>query len=293
MTDFSDLLLADRGQSARGVALIDKAAFADWFAAQPAEIRALAEANRFDCAADSVLIVPDAQDWSVVAGVRALDALTPWCLARLAERLPEGIYRVDRDVPALAGLGWLLAQHFFDRYKKDDNTIGSRSLLIGDVKAMEGVVRQAEAVALVRDMVNTPASDMGPGAIEAEAARIAESAGVALTVTRGDALAQGYPMIQAVGMAADRSNAPRLIEFEWGNPAHPRLAIVGKGVCFDSGGLDIKPSSGMRLMKKDMGGAAHALALAQLIIQHRLPVRLHLLVPAVENAISGNAFPAR
>jgi leucyl aminopeptidase len=111
-----------------------------------------------------------------------------------------------------------------------------------------------------------------------------------LSVTKGHDLEIGYPMIQAVGMAATRDFAPRLIELEWGNPAHPRLAIVGKGVCFDSGGLDIKPSSGMRLMKKDMGGAAHALALAQLVMAARLPVRLHMLIPAVENAIAGNAF---
>ena len=290
MTDFRELLQPDRGQDARTVALIDKAGFVDWFAAQPAETRALAEANRFDGAADSVLIVSGAQQWSVVAGMRAPDALTPWCLARLAERLPAGTYRIDRELPAHAGLGWMLAQHRFERYKKDEKPAGSRVLLTNDVNAGDATVRQAEAVALVRDMVNTPASDMGPAAIEAEAARIAERAGVALRVTRGDALAQGFPMIHAVGMAADRAYAPRLIEFEWGNPAHPRLAVIGKGVCFDSGGLDIKPASGMRLMKKDMGGAAHALALADLIIAHRLPVRLHLLIPAVENAIAGNAF---
>jgi leucyl aminopeptidase len=114
--------------------------------------------------------------------------------------------------------------------------------------------------------------------------------GAVVTTTRGDALEQGYPMIHAVGKAADKSFAPRLIEMSWGDPAHPRIAIVGKGICFDSGGLDIKPSSGMRLMKKDMGGAAHALGLARLIMAARLPVRLHMLIAAAENAISGNAF---
>ena len=131
---------------------------------------------------------------------------------------------------------------------------------------------------------------MGPAAIEAEAAEVAKAHDAVLTVTRGDALAQGYPLIHAVGRAAAPNHAPRLIEIEWGDPKNPRLAIIGKGVSFDSGGLDIKPSSGMRLMKKDMGGAAHALALAQLIMAARLPVRLHMLIPAVENAIAGNAF---
>ena len=163
-------------------------------------------------------------------------------------------------------------------------------MLTSDVAQIDSIVREAEAVALVRDLVNTPAADMGPGDLEAQAAAIAKAHDAVLTVTKGHDLETGYPMIHAVGAAAAKVHAPRLIELEWGNPAHPRIAIIGKGVTFDSGGLDIKPSSGMRLMKKDMGGAAHALALAQLIMQARLPVRLHMLVPAVENAIAGNAF---
>jgi leucyl aminopeptidase len=136
---------------------------------------------------------------------------------------------------------------------------------------------------------------MGPEAIEAEVRALAKGhsggrAGAEVTVTAGDALLKGYPMIHAVGRAAARSHAPRLVEMTWGDPKAPRIAIVGKGVCFDSGGLDIKPSAGMLLMKKDMGGAAHALALAGLVIGAGLKVRLHLLIPAVENAVSGNAF---
>jgi len=138
--------------------------------------------------------------------------------------------------------------------------------------------------------VNIPAADMGPPDLEKAVEAVAQAFGAHVTTTRGDALEQGFPMIHAVGKAADRGFAPRLIELEWGDPAHPRLALVGKGICFDSGGLDIKPSSGMRLMKKDMGGAAHALGLAQLIMAARLPVRLHLLIAAAENAIGANAF---
>ena len=151
-------------------------------------------------------------------------------------------------------------------------------------------VREAEAVALVRDLVNTPAGDLGPGALEQAVRMQAERIGAEVRVTSGEELDKGYPLIAAVGRAASKEHAPRLIELEWGDPKNPRVAIVGKGVCFDSGGLDIKPANGMRLMKKDMGGAAHALALATLIAGDRLPVRLHLLIPAVENAISGNAL---
>jgi leucyl aminopeptidase len=139
-------------------------------------------------------------------------------------------------------------------------------------------------------MVNTPAEDMGPAQIEAEAEALAKSCGGTLSVTRGDLLEREFPMVHMVGRAAAREAAPRMIELEWGDPKHPRLAIVGKGVTFDSGGLDIKPGSGMALMKKDMGGAAHALALARLVTQAGLKVRLHLLLPAAENSISGNAY---
>jgi leucyl aminopeptidase len=163
-------------------------------------------------------------------------------------------------------------------------------LLTADPARAEQEIRLAEATALVRDLVNTPAGDLGPAELEAAAREVATGAGVQLTVTHGDALVEGYPLIAAVGRAATPDRAPRLIELEWGKPDDPRIAVVGKGVCFDTGGLDLKPGSGMRLMKKDMGGAAHALALARLIIGARLPVRLHLLIPAVENAVSGSAY---
>jgi leucyl aminopeptidase len=152
------------------------------------------------------------------------------------------------------------------------------------------MVRLAEATALVRDLVNTPAADLGPVELEQAARDAATALGAQVRVTAGDELASGYPLIQAVGGAATEGRAPRLIELEWGKADAPRVAIVGKGVCFDSGGLDLKHASGMRLMKKDMGGAAHALALARLVIGEKLPVRLHLLIPAVENAVSGAAY---
>jgi leucyl aminopeptidase len=292
MTDFAELLQPDRGQPARTIHVIDKHGFDAWLAAQPARARAAAQAQKFKATGDASAILPGdgADDWSVVTVVANIGNFSSWCLAKLAETLPEGTYRLANGSPGPAPLGWLLAQYAFDRYRKDDKSIGPRVLLTDEPARIESFVKIADAVALVRDMINTPAADMGPPHIEAEAARIAKTYDATMTVTRGGDLEVGYPMIHAVGKAASREFAPRLIEIEWGDPANPRLAIVGKGVTFDSGGLDIKPSSGMRLMKKDMGGAAHALALAQLVMANRLPVRLHLLIPAVENAIAGNAF---
>ena len=143
---------------------------------------------------------------------------------------------------------------------------------------------------LVRDLVNTPAEDMGPGELEKLAEGLAKAHRATLRVTKGEALEREFPMVHMVGRAAGRAHAPRMIELEWGDAGHPRVAIVGKGVCFDTGGLDLKPSSAMLIMKKDMGGAAHALALAKLVMERGLKLRLHLLVPAVENAVAGNAF---
>lgn len=289
---FSTLLLPDKGQPARTIHITDGKGFDSWLAAQPARARAAAAAQKLKPTGYASAILPGdgADDWSVVTVVANTENLSSWCLAKLAETLPEGNYRLAAGTPGPAALGWLLAHYRFDRYLDDDKGTSPRVLLTSEPARIDETLRLAEAVTLVRDLVNTPAADMGPPHLEAEAAGLAKGFDATLTVTRGADLERGYPMIHAVGLAAGRDFAPRLIELEWGNPDHPRLAIVGKGVCFDSGGLDIKPSSGMRLMKKDMGGAAHALALAQLVMAARLPVRLHLLVPAVENAIAGNAF---
>ncbi|HEX8553763.1 MAG TPA: leucyl aminopeptidase family protein, partial [Sphingomonas sp.] len=242
--------------------------------------------HRFTGKPGTHLLVPDEGDaWHVAA---ALGDAGPWCLARLAEALPEGTYRVFGDGAEAGALGWLLAQHRFTRYRREDAP--ARILLTADAARIAETVAVAKATALVRDLVDTPASDCGPAELEAAVELLAKAHGATLTVTRGDALADGYPMIHTVGLAATRDRAPRLIELSWGNPAHPRVALIGKGVTFDTGGLDIKPSSGMRLMKKDMGGAAHALALASLVMRANLPVRLHLLIPAVENSVGGAAF---
>ena len=290
MTDFPALLQPDRGQDAHLIHMLTAKGFEKWLKAQPERARAAVAVAQFKPKEGGFVILPGdkAADWSVAVGMP--ETRGPWDLAGAAAKLPEGVYRLAGDEPGTAALGWLLAQHRFDRYKHEADPIPQRVLLSGEPARIEETIRLADAVALVRDLVDTPAADMGPAELQAEVEAVAKSCGGKVTLTKGDALAKAYPMIAAVGRAATHARAPRLIEMEWGDPAHPRIAIIGKGVCFDSGGLDIKPASGMLLMKKDMGGAAHALALARLIMLSRLKLRLHLLIPAVENAVSAEAF---
>ena len=291
MIDFSTLLQADRGQPATPLILLDKKGFEPWLKGSPERVRQAVAAQGFKADGYQLATLPgEKADWSAVLGVANIDDLSPWCLAKAAETLPEGTYRVEGRAPGPAMLGWLLGQYRFDRYKAESPSKGPRILLTPDAGRIEETLTVAAATALVRDLVNTPAGDLGPAELEAAVREVASSCGAAVTVTSGAEVEAQFPMVHAVGRAASPERGPRLIELEWGNPKHPRVAIVGKGVCFDSGGLDIKPAAGMRLMKKDMGGAAHALALAFLVMKSRLPVRLHLLIPAVENAISSNAF---
>jgi leucyl aminopeptidase len=293
MTDFASLVQPDRGGPAHAIQLVDKDSFDGWLKAQPAPRRALLAAHRFDgkTAYQFAILPGDGADrFDVVSTVKNVAQLSPWCLAKLAEALPEGTYRLVDGLPGIAAFGWLVGQHRFTRYRQSKDACGARVLLTKDPAGIDETVRLAEATAMVRDLVDTGPADMGPAELEAAARDLAQEFGANVGVTTGDKLADGYPMIGAVGGAATEARSPRLIELHWGNAKHPKVAIVGKGVCFDSGGLDIKPASGMRLMKKDMGGAAHALALARLVMGSKLPVRLHLLIPAVENAVSGAAY---
>jgi leucyl aminopeptidase len=285
-----ELIQPDRGQTAIPLHLVNKAGFDTFARGLSGPQRAALAAQKFSGGGFQTAIVTDGDSWFAVGGVADPASLSSWCLARLAEMLPAGTYRLASGEAGRALHGWQTAQYHFDRYLDDADAEGARILLTKDVSAISAALAEAEAVTLVRDLVNTPAEDMGPAALEAEAERLARRHHAKLQVTKGDMLEQEYPMVHAVGRAATRHHAPRMIHLTWGDDAAPVLAIVGKGVCFDSGGLDIKPSAGMLLMKKDMGGAAHALALAGLVMQAGLKVRLHCLVPAVENAISGNAF---
>jgi leucyl aminopeptidase len=210
-------------------------------------------------------------------------------LGQLAGSLPAGRYALARAVedPVLAAVAWGLGAYRFRHYKTNGGE-APPSLVLPPGTDRDRVIRIVEGVWFARDLINTPASDLGPVELEAAARQLADRHGATVEVTAGDALAHAFPMIHAVGAASARP--PRLIDLVWGDPGAPKVTLVGKGICFDTGGLDIKPASGMLIMKKDMGGAAAALALAHMVMGLKLPLRLRVLIPAAENAISGNAF---
>ena len=212
----------------------------------------------------------------------------PFEFGRLSRLLPDAEYRIDGELPdaRLSVLGWLLEAYSFDRYRKG-GTAAAKLQCPRNVDRKE-VLSAAEATGLVRDLINTPASDLGPAELEAAARKVAGQFKAKIRVVSGRELERNFPMIHAVGRASPR--APRLIDFTWGPARGRKVTLIGKGVCFDTGGLDIKPPSGMLLMKKDMGGAANVLGLARMIMAAKLNVRLRVLIPAVENSIDGSAF---
>jgi leucyl aminopeptidase len=253
--------------------------------------RAFAWATGFTAKAGSIAFVP-AQDGGlarVLFGLGDADAAgaDPFAVGRLPTLLSPGAYRLEGAPDAsTASLAWLLGSYRFDRYRKGET---AKACLVAPegIDAAE-ITRIAAAVAMGRDLVNTPANDLGPGEIEEAARALASRHGAAITVVQGPDLERDFPLVHAVGAAASR--APRLIDLTWGPEEAPRVTLVGKGVAFDTGGLDIKPSSAMLLMKKDMGGAAVALAASDMVMGAGLGVRLRVLVPAVENSVAGNAF---
>jgi leucyl aminopeptidase len=259
----------------------------------PAQARQFAIANGFAAKPGACLTLPGADGGiaQVVFGLedangKSRDLFRPGLLPGL---LPAGTYRfanAPHDT-RLAALAFALGSYRFSRYRKAETP--DVKLVPPDGIDVAAVTRMAEAAYLARDLINTPANDMGPEELAAAARALAERFGATFNCIVGDDLTrQNFPLIHAVGMASPR--APRLIDFSWGDPSHPKVTLVGKGVCFDSGGLDLKPSSGMLIMKKDMGGAANVLALALMVMDARLKVRLRVLIPAVENAVAGNAF---
>ena len=242
-----------------------------------------------------VVPLPDAEGnvALVLAGAGAASDAPSIAPGALAERLPAGVYHFVSDDaphvdPALITLGWLLSAYRFDHYKDGNGKEWPRLVAPEGVSA-DAVTRQAQAVFLGRNLINTPALDLGPAELAEHVRALAEEFGAGFEEVTGAKLKRGFPMIHAVGMAAAEDRAPRLLDLRHGDSG-PRVTLVGKGVCFDTGGLDIKPSSAMRLMKKDMGGSAAALACARMIMAEGLPLRLRVLIPAVENAVSGPAF---
>ena len=257
-------------------------------------VRAWAEANGFKGKPGQVLPVPDGQGGFDAILVGAGEAFDPMSARALPARLPPGLYRLEAggEDACKAALAFLLGAYVFDRYKAKPDRDRVR-LVAPEGLDRDAALRIAAACALAREMVDTPAADMGPLQIETIAREIAEAAGASIAVITGDALLdENYPAVHAVGRAAAANRAPRVVEIGWNldRADLPLVALVGKGVVFDTGGLDIKGAAGMRNMKKDMGGSAHALALGRLVMQVDLPVRLVVLVAAVENAISADAF---
>ncbi|MEM6957864.1 MAG: leucyl aminopeptidase family protein [Myxococcota bacterium] len=251
--------------------------------------RGFIKARGFETKAGHSIALPG-RDGSVAAVLCvAGDRVTPWSFASLARTLPRGRYRLlceDRDAAEAFSLGWALGQYAFDKYKAPRKK--PRQLVMAEGARAERVLRLAEATFLVRDLVTTPANDLVPADLANAAKAVGDRYGAKTTIIKGKALERDYPMVHAVGRAS--VHAPCYVDLRWGDADAPKVTLVGKGVIFDSGGLDLKPASAMLTMKKDMGGAAHAIALAGAIMDAKLPVRLRLLVPCVENAIGGNAF---
>jgi leucyl aminopeptidase len=252
--------------------------------------KAWAKSNGFTGQSGKLLALPDetGQIGAQLFGLGADANRSALVLGLAASALPAGTYRLEGEYgdPTLAALGFRLGAYGFDRYAKAKERPTLDLPKGADAAEIENLVTSAF---IARDLVNTPANDLGPDALEAWIVAFAETHGVETNVVRGDDLvAQNFPMIHAVGRASDQ--APRLVDFSWGDAAHPKLTLVGKGVTFDTGGLNIKPGNSMALMKKDMGGAANVLGLANAIMTAGIKVRLRVLIPVVENSIAGNAF---
>ncbi|NDK37857.1 leucyl aminopeptidase family protein [Pseudoxanthomonas gei] len=279
---------ADSSSSARPLQVLQAAQFNAWRDGLAPALQAWVEAQQFSAAAGTLLLLPG-EDGLAGAAIGIGDPLDPYSYAHAPFALPPGDWHVaaalEDGARAALQLGWGLGSYRFDRYRKAARAPARLVLSDRDAEASDLLA----ACVRVRDLVNTPTEHMGPQELEDVARAMAATHGAQVQVITGDELlAQNFPAIHAVGRASHR--APRLIALRWGQGGHPHVALVGKGVCFDTGGLDLKPADGMRNMKKDMGGAAHALALAELVMARKLPVQLTLLVPAVENAIGPEAF---
>jgi leucyl aminopeptidase len=288
------LFEADPAKSAIPITLVTKTTGDAVLAALPPPGRQFALANGFKAKPGAWLALPNASGEieRVVFGLddEADKFRDPFRAGQLPTLLPPGVYRFDNVAPEhahLATLAFALGSYRFSRYRKSDapavKLVPQDGVDIADIK------RMAEATTLARDLINTPSNDMGPAELADAAQMLAGRFEAEFACVVGEDLKrQNFPLIYAVGQASSR--APRLIDLTWGDPSHPKITLVGKGVCFDTGGLDLKPSSNMLLMKKDMGGAASVLALAQMVMDAKLKVRLRVLIPAVENAVAGNAF---
>ncbi len=296
----STTVLVEAGAATVPIVAVTAEALASWAAPHDRIARWIAVSGFKGDAGTTLAIAND--DGSLMQVLLGLGrGEDPWVTGGLAKSLPRGVYHIDEviglsdaalhEFSSWAPLAWALGAYQFTRYKKDGAAAAEKlSRLVWPAEADRAHVERIVAAAtLTRDLVNTPAADMLPDVLAQTAEFVATHHGASVKITVGDdLLKRGYPMIHAVGRAS--SSAPRLIDFTWGNPADKKVTLVGKGVCFDTGGLDLKPASAMGLMKKDMGGAATVLGLADMIMDAMLPVRLRVMIPAVENSVSGNSF---
>ncbi len=279
---------AASSDNALPVHFVEKARFADWRTSQPAATQAWLEAQGFTASPGTCVLLPG--DVGIAGAVLGIgDPLDVYSYAHAPSALPVGDWRLattpDDDTLRVLQLGWGLGAYRFTRYKDAARAPARLVLDALDAEAHDVLAASVR----VRDLVNTPTEHMGPEEMEAVVRGISQAHGATFeSIVGEELLAKNFPAIHAVGRASHR--APRLLKLQWGEASHRHLVIVGKGVCFDTGGLDIKPADGMRNMKKDMGGAAHAIALAELVMARKLPLRITLLVPAVENAIGPNAY---
>lgn len=289
----TQLFSVDKGKPACPIWGLTPATLKAWKNDHAGRAVAWLENNQFTGQAGQLVLIPD-KTGGIEAVVQGLGAKPdPLALAALTPKLPAGTYRVANDFPEIcvrhAELAWALGSYKFTDYKTSASDRDFPSLTVSKEFDLEALQRQVAAVFKARDLINTPAADMGPSQLHAEVASLAEKHSASFRAIIGDdLLEENFPLLHAVGRAA--IDPPQYLELIWGDEAHPEICLVGKGVCFDTGGLNLKPGTYMDLMKKDMGGAAVAIALAGAILDAELPVRLRLLVGAVENAIGPDAF---
>lgn len=269
--------------SAATLSLVSKKTFAAWLKSADATARRWCEATGFKAEAGQVALLPDEKGNLAGVAIGIEEKPDLWALAALPETLPPGNYSVKKATDDLI-LGWHLGTYRFIRYTRNEKKLATLS-----PAPNKETVAMIEAITLVRDLINTPPNDLGPNELAEAGVKLAKQHGAKATVIEGKALLKAnYPAIYAVGKGSDRP--PCLLDITWGKPSAKKITLVGKGIVFDTGGLDIKPPAGMLTMKKDMGGAAHVLGLAHLIMSAKLPVRLRVLVPIAENSINGSAF---
>ena len=294
----AEILLTQQSADSRPLWLLTESDLPRWLGEQPPRVASWVRSQAFQAEKQRVLAYPGVEGGvgGAVVGLGALrstDELKVWHSAGLADRLPAQTYHVANELRQDAAthfvLGWLMGAYRMTRYRPAAHAAPRATLVVPQAADRRYAEAAASATSLARDLINTPANDMGPAELADAVTAVAGQFGAHSNVIVGDALrARNFHLIHGVGAGSPR--APRLIDLRWGEADAPKITLVGKGVCFDTGGLDIKPSAGMLLMKKDMGGAACTVGLAQMLMQLDAPVQLRVLIPAVENSVDGNSY---